>query len=55
MEAFIFKVTPVSGFIFQNAFIDNVIRVPKVFFLYTMASITLIFKSILGMGYINLI
>lgn len=37
------------GFIFQNACTENAIRVPEVFFL-VMVSITLTFKSILGMG-----
>lgn len=39
----------------QNAFTENVISVPEVFFLYGIISITLIFKSILGMGKLNLI
>lgn len=43
------------GFVFQNAFTENVIKLPEVFFLYGIFSITLIFKSILGMGKLNLI
>lgn len=55
MGTFTFKVIPSLVFIFQKAFTENVIRVPEVFFLYEMSAITLIFKSIVGMGKINLI
>lgn len=54
-RGYTFKATPNLGFIFQNAFTKEVIRVPKVFFSYGIASIILIFKSILDMEEINLI